>query len=233
MLRSAEMGAGPILTVSIDEACSVGHNSMAAAIRPDPLFSLRACPGCGLVHRLPELGQDERAVCSRCQMTIVRAGSPARSNQRTAAATLAALVLFVPAVTLPMLEVERLGHRYTSSLLGGTWDLLHHGSWFVGSIVLVFSLLLPLLKLVVLLELSWLGRAPRRRRARAYRWIESLGRWSMLDVLLLALMVMLVKVGDLVEFRLGPAALAFVLCVAMTMVASMSFDPRSIWEDEA
>ena len=55
----------------------------------------------------------------------------------------------------------------------------------------------------------------------------------MLDVLLLALMVMLVKVGDLVEFRLGPAALAFVLCVAMTMVASMSFDPRSIWEDEA
>jgi len=181
---------------------------------------------------MPELGPGERAVCSRCHATIARGHAAfARSNQRTAAATLAALVLFVPAVTLPMLEVERLGHRYSSSLLGGTWDLLQHGSWFVGSIVLVFSLLLPLLKLLVLLELSWLARTPRHRRARAYRWIESLGRWSMLDVLLLALMVMLVKVGDLVEFRLGPAAFAFVLCVAMTMVASMSFDPRSIWED--
>ncbi len=233
MSRAEEMGSDPFSFVPIDGTRSVGQGSMAATERPDPLSSLRACPGCGLVHRLPELGPGERAVCSRCQATIARAGSPARSNQRTAAATLAALVLFVPAVTLPMLEVERLGYRYTSSLLGGTWDLLHHGSWFVGSIVLVFSLLLPLLKLLVLLELSWLARTPRRRRARAYRWIESLGRWSMLDVLLLALMVMLVKVGDLVEFRLGPAALAFVLCVAMTMVASMSFDPRSIWEDGA
>ncbi len=145
---------------------------------------------------------------------------------------MAAFVLFWPAVLLPILKVEKLGQQQTSSILGGTIDLLQHGSWFVGSIVLVFSIVFPLTKIVLLLELSLLEILHRRHKARTLRLMEHLGKWSMMDVMLLAFLVMLVKLGSLVEFHLGPAVVAFVLCVTMSMVASLTFDPHVIWENE-
>ena len=147
------------------------------------------------------------------------------------ALALAALILFWPAVLLPIIEVERLGHRHASSLLFGTLEMLRQGSWFVGSIVLVFSIVFPLAKLVLLLELCLLGVLHRRHKATTYRLVESMGRWSMMDVLLLAFLVMLVKLGSLVEFHFGPAVVAFVLCVVLSMLASLCFDPHTIWED--
>lgn len=64
------------------------------------------------------------------------------------------------------------------------------------------------------------------------RLMEQLGKWSMMDVMLLAFLVMLVKLGNLVTFEFGPAVIAFVACVSMSMLASLSFDPHAIWEDE-
>ena len=61
--------------------------------------------------------------------------------------------------------------------------------------------------------------------------MEHLGKWSMMDVMLLAFLVMLVKLGDMVEFSFGPAIFAFTVCVAMSMLASLSFDPHAIWEE--
>jgi len=134
---------------------------------------------------------------------------------------------------LPILEIEKLGHHHTTSLLGGTLDLLWHGSWFVGAIVFLFSIVLPLLKLLALLELSYIGITQRRHRAWTYRLVEWTGRWSMMDVLLLALLVTLVKLGELVSFHLGPAVVAFVMCVIMSLIASIMFDPHAIWEESA
>lgn len=193
---------------------------------------LRACHCCGLVHRIPKLAESEQARCVRCQ-SVVDAGlrSGHQSSARCFAAALGALLLYWPAILLPILEIEKLGHHHTTSLLGGTLDLLLHGSWFVGLIVLAFSIVLPLVKLLALLELSWIGLTGRQHRAWTYRLVELAGRWSMMDVLLLALLVTLVKLGDLVSFRLGPAVLAFVLCVVMSMVASIMFDPHAIWEE--
>ena len=151
---------------------------------------------------------------------------------RTAAAALGAFILFWPAILLPILETERLGQHSESSLLFGTIDLLKHGDWFVGMIVLLFSILFPLVKIVLLLELSLLGLLRRRHQAVTYRVMEHAGKWSMMDVMLLAFLVMLVKLGDLVEFHFGPAVVAFVMCVAMSMIASMSFDPHAIWEEQ-
>ncbi len=193
---------------------------------------LRACHCCGLVQRVDMLQRNEQAHCVRCNSQIdsgTRSGQ--QSSARCFAAALGALVLYVPAVFLPILEIEKLGHHHASSLLGGTLDLLSHGNWFVGLIVLLFSIVLPLVKLVALLELSWIGVTRRKHRAWTYRLVELAGRWSMMDVLLLALLVTLVKLGDLVSFRLGPAVLAFVMCVVMSMVASIMFDPHAIWEE--
>jgi paraquat-inducible protein A len=132
---------------------------------------------------------------------------------------------------MPILEVERLGHRTMSSVLGGTIDLLRLGSWFVGGVVFLFSIVFPLMKIVLLIELSLLRLLHKRLRALTYRVMEHAGKWSMMDVMLLAFLVMLVKLGRLVEFHFGPAVVAFILCVAMSMIASLSFDPHAIWEE--
>ena len=154
-----------------------------------------------------------------------------RSSARCFAAALGALLLYFPAILLPILEIEKLGHHHTSSLLGGTLDLIWQGNLFVGLIVLVFSIVLPLVKLLALLELSYIGVTHRRHRAWTYRLVEWTGRWSMLDVLLLALLVTLIKLGELVSFHLGPAVVAFVMCVVMSLIASIMFDPHAIWDD--
>ncbi len=124
-----------------------------------------------------------------------------------------------------------MGIRQQSSILGGTVDLLKQGSWLVGGVILVFSVVFPLTKIVLLLELSLLEFLHRRHKAASLRLMEHMGRWSMMDVMLLAFLVMLVKLGNIVQFHIGPAVFAFVLCVAMSMVASLSFDPHAIWED--
>ena len=193
---------------------------------------LVACHCCGKIQQLPLLRDGQWAVCSRCHARVDR-GPARQSALRTAAAALGAFCLYWPAVLLPILELERLGHRHQSSLLGGTIELLLDGEWFVGLVVLVFSIVFPLAKIVLLLELSLLGLLNRRHKARTYRAMEFLGKWSMMDVMLLALLVMLVKLGGLVQFRFGPAVLAFVACVTMSMAASLLFDPHAIWPEES
>ena len=94
----------------------------------------------------------------------------------------------------------------------------------------IFSIIFPLTKIVLLLELSLLELFEKKQKAFTLRLMETLGKWSMMDVMLLAFLVMLVKLGDMVEFQFGPAIIAFVLCVAMSMVASLTFDPHAIWE---
>lgn len=185
-----------------------------------------------MVHRIPELAVGDDARCVRCSSVVDRGErSGAQSAARCLAASIGALVLYFPAILLPILKIEKLGHHHEASLLGGTIDLLWHGSWFVGLVVLVFSIVIPLLKILALIELSWISLMGRAHRAWTYRVVEWAGRWSMMDVLLLALMVTLVKLGDLVEFSLGPAVFAFVMCVIMSLIASTTFDPHAIWEE--
>ena len=192
----------------------------------------KACHCCGLIHRLPPQLEGRDAFCTRCDNLLFRPGSARRSAARTGAAAIGALILFGPAILLPVLEIDKLGHHHESSILMGVWELLTHGSWFVGLVVLLFSIVFPLVKLVLMLELSLLGVLHRKHKAFTYRVMEHAGKWSMMDVLLLAFLVMLVKLGDLVEFHIGPGVVAFTLCVVMSMIASMSFDPHIIWEQD-
>lgn len=185
-----------------------------------------------MIHVIPELQPGDRARCTRCTATIVRHGTSGRAAGRTAAAAVGAFFLYWPAVLLPVLEVEKLGHRQVSSVLGGTIDLLRHGNWFVGGVILLFSIVFPLTKIVLLIELSLFRLLHRRFRAWTCRIMEHAGKWSMMDVMLLAFLVMLVKLGSLVEFHVGSAAVAFALCVLMSMTASLCFDPHAIWEDD-
>jgi paraquat-inducible protein A len=181
-----------------------------------------------MIHVVPPLRPGARACCARCATPLRRGGRGSR--QRTAALALASLVLYPLAMTLPIMRIERFGHQHDTSVLEGTATLLASGQALVGLVVLVCSILIPLLKLAALLVLSaggaWLAH---EHRALTYRLVEWTGRWGMLDVLLVALTVAVLKLGDLVAVRAGPGAVAFVACVTLSLLASASFDPHLLW----
>lgn len=191
---------------------------------------LKSCHCCGLIHDVAVLRENERAQCTRCDSVIHENSNHRRSQGRTAATAVAALFLFPAAVLLPILEVEQLGHHHRSSILDGISDLYRSGSGVVATVILLFSIVLPLLKILALIELSWIGSMTERHRAWTYRCMEQIGKWSMMDVMLLALLVMLIKLSGVVQFHFGPALIAFVLCVAMSMISAICFDPHTVWE---
>ena len=192
---------------------------------------LKSCHCCGLIQQAPELVGKQTLHCVRCSSRLTYSANGVKSASRTAAAAVGAFFLFWPAILLPILRIEQLGMTHQSSILGGTLELFAHGSYFVGAVVMLFSIIFPLTKIVLLIELSLLEIFHRKHKAFTLRMMEHFGKWSMMDVMLLAFLVMLVKLGDMVEFSFGPAIFAFVLCVAMSMLASLSFDPHAIWEE--
>ena len=200
---------------------------MPAAV---PARALVACHCCGLIQRLPPPTPALRPVCARCHTTL--AASHPRRRQLSAALAVAALVFYPPAMLLPMLRLERLGHSHQDSLLSGVWSLLEQGYWLVGTVVLVFSVILPpakLLALAVLAAPGLLRHAP--HRALLYRLTEGVGRFGMLDVMLVAILVAFVKLGDLVTIHAGPGLLAFFLLVALSLLATLVFDPWQLWRE--
>lgn len=194
---------------------------------------LRACPRCGLIHRMPDLRRRETARCSRCGSRLFKPGVLARHRTRAGAVALSALVLYPFAVSLPMIEAERFGHRSSASILEGVSSLLSAGEWFVGVVILLCSIVFPIGKLLAILLLSLEGPLLHaRHRAWTYRIVEWTGRWGMLDVLLVAILVAIVKLGDAVEVHPGPGVAAFAICVLLSLAAAALFDPHALWETE-
>ncbi len=196
-----------------------------------PALPLAACSCCGLVQQLPLATGRQRLRCVRCHTPFRSPGARLASRQRTAALALAALLLYPVAMTLPIMEVERLGAVHRASVLSGGLELFADGQLLVGLVVLLCSVVLPLLKLAGLFVLAGggLGRRP-RLAATTFHLVEWAGRWGMLDVLLVALLVAFLKLGQVVELHAGPAALVFTGCVLLNLLASASFDPHSQWQ---
>lgn len=148
------------------------------------------------------------------------------------AVSFAALALFPSAVTLPIMRIEEMGHSSEASIWSGALALLRGGDLFVGTVVFLCSIVFPLLKLGGLIAVT-AGRQSLQRRARRLSWrvVDLTGRWGMLDVLLVAVVVAWVKVGDLVDVQPGPAALSFTLVVLLSLTATALFDPHALWEE--
>ncbi len=193
---------------------------------------LVGCPACGMVHALEPGPSGGCALCTRCGVKIWSAQRALRMRARTAAFALTGLILFVPAVTWPILKIERLGHVREDHLVGGVLALLREGHLFVGLVVLVFSLIVPPAKLTAMLWLATGGPGgARHHQAFAHRLVDWLGRWGMLDVLLVAVLVAFVKLGDVIDIQAGPGLIAFGLCVLASLAASLVFDPHEMWRE--
>ncbi|MCI0630221.1 MAG: paraquat-inducible protein A [Phycisphaerales bacterium] len=191
-----------------------------------------SCRFCGLHQTVPEVPRGMSAACERCG-TPIRQLHGSRRNQTTAALALASLILYPVAVTMPMITVRQLGHQNESSIVEGVTSLLADRQLGVGLIVLLCSVVFPLGKLFALLALTVGGFGlSHRHKALTYAIVQWTGRWGMMDVLLVAILVAALKLGNVMEVTPGPAALAFSTCVILSLLAGASFDPRQIWERE-
>lgn len=193
---------------------------------------LGACHTCGLVQIVGEIPKHHQARCSRCAQTVKHAARP-RAASRCAALCIAALVLYPAAMLLPVLRIERLGHTNSSTIWSGVVSLLAEGEFFVGVVVLVSSIIAPLAKLIAMLALcSGQIFENQRHEAATYRAVEWIGRWGMIDVLLVTILVAAVKLGSWVEVTPGPGVAAFAGVVILSLAASAAFDPHAIWETD-
>jgi paraquat-inducible protein A len=193
---------------------------------------LVSCHTCGLLSRWPGRGAHVRAECPRCGATLhLRKPS---SLSRTWALVLASMILYIPANVLPVMSVTSLGQTQSDTIMSGVIYLAVHGLWPLAVLVFFASIVVPVLKIIILLTLLIsVQRRSRWRpveRTRLYRITEAVGRWSMVDVYVVTILVALVKLGNLATIQAGPGAVAFASVVILTMFAAISFDPRLIWD---
>jgi paraquat-inducible protein A len=148
---------------------------------------------------------------------------------------IAAAVCYVPANAFPVMTVTSLGKPQSDTILSGVVYLLHHGMWPLALVVFVASVFVPMMKLVILVFLLVsVHRRSRWRpveRTRLYRITEAVGRWSMVDIYVITILVALVKLGNLATIEAQPGAVFFGAVVVLTMLAAESFDPRLIWDE--
>lgn len=191
------------------------------------------CKVCGLVQHQGPLAPGMLAECVRCGARL--GDHKPNSLSRTAAFTLAALALYVPANVFPILRMDLYGVHSENTVWEGCKTLFQRGEVLVAIVVFLASLVIPFLKLLGLFFLvvttRFRSRGRRPLRTWIYRAIDLVGPWAMLDVFLLAILVSLVKLGELATVIPGPGLFAFSAVVVLTILASSSFDPSLIWAE--
>ncbi len=206
---------------------------LASSLRMDSPPSLRGCPACALVQAIPPLERGQVACCTRCGVRLADGWPTGARNRRAGHAAWAALLLYPVAVTLPILRIERLGRVSENSVWSGSLGLIAEGQAALGLVVFLCSIVIPLAKLLTLMVLV---RRPHAwtppHRARAWRTLELCGRFGMLDVLLVSVLVAWLELGSWVAVTPGPAAVAFGACVLCSLLAGAWFDPHALWQAE-
>ncbi len=194
--------------------------------------ALLGCHACDQLVRAPRAASHARLACPRCGATLHRRRP--NSVTRTWALVIAATILYIPANLLPVMTVTSFGKGEPDTILSGVKALIAAGMWPIALLVFFASITVPVLKLVsltFLLITVQRGSAWRPRdRTLLYRIIEAIGRWSMVDIFMISILVALVDLGSIATIQPGAGAIAFAAVVIITMVAAMGFDPRLIWD---
>jgi len=170
--------------------------------------------------------------CSRCHSKI--SSRKPNSLNRTWAFLIAATILYIPANIFPIMTVVSFGKENSDTILSGIIYLMGSGQWVIGLVVFFASIFVPVFKIVALsflalsvhLKLKWKPKT----RTLLYRIVEAIGRWSMIDVFMISILIALVKLKALATVEAESGAIAFAAVVILTMLAAMTFDPRLIWD---
>ena len=199
---------------------------------------LIACHFCHTLSKIPSHNTDKgikhpQLHCPCCHSAL-HSRIP-QSMVRTTALLLAALFLYIPANLLPIMTVVFQGTGEPDTIMQGILHLLEGGMWPLALIVFVASIVVPILKLLVLsgliISIQLRSNWNPIERTRLYRIMEFIGRWSMVDIFVIAILVALVQFGNTASIFPGLGALSFAAVVVLTMFAAHTFDPRLIWDN--
>ncbi|MEM8581346.1 MAG: paraquat-inducible protein A [Pseudomonadota bacterium] len=185
--------------------------------------------GCRMCGRANPVGS---TVCARCGTTLPTRGRA--GLQPVWAWLIAGLIAYIPANIWPMLRTSVFGRTQESTIVGGVIELVEYGSYGVAFVVFVASVMIPISKFIAIaylaITLEGRTRLSNHDRMKLYEVVEFIGRWSMIDVFVVAILTALVQLDFAVAINPGIAAASFALSVAFTMLAAQSFDPRLIWD---
>ena len=196
--------------------------------------SLLSCHSCNLLSKASGSHGHAHALCPRCGAPLHQRKS--NSLTRTWALVIAAFIFYIPANVLPITVVTSLGKTQADTIMSGVIYFMLTGMWPIALVIFIASVAVPLIKLFVLsfllisVQRKWKWRP--KDRTRLYRIAEAVGRWSMVDIFVVTILVALVKLGGLATIDAGPAASYFAAVVVTTIFAAMSFDPRLIWDTQ-
>jgi len=184
-------------------------------------------------HICCKLASAELHQCPRCGSAMHLRKND--SIQRTLALLVTACLLYIPANMYPIMITEQLGKSEGSTIIGGVILLVHHDAIPVALVIFLFSVMVPLSKFMSMFYLVWTVKrhspvSPKQRTV-MYQVTEFVGKWSMVDVFVVAILVALVHLGGLLAIKPGIAAVSFAGVVIVTMIAAESFDPRLIWDE--
>lgn len=190
------------------------------------------CHSCSLLVSRPSMTVRAHARCPRCGARL-HLRKP-NSLTRTWALVIAAFIFYIPANLLPVTITTYLGSTQSDTIMSGVLFFMQTGSWGIALIIFVASIVVPIAKLIVLggllLSVQRCSRWRPKERTRLYRMTELVGRWSMLDVFVVTVLVALVRLGYLTTIEAGTGIVYFAMVVVITMIAAMTFDPRLIWD---
>ena len=191
---------------------------------------LISCKNC---HKMYERENFDNFVCTRCNHLVRKRIKD--SLQVSLALTICAILLYIPAMVYPIMEVTRLGVKIESTILEGVISFLGQGSYFIAIVVFTASVIIPMIKLVGLLfifiSLKINVKMHNNRKILIFKFIEAIGKWSMIDIYVVALLASIVQLDEIFNIKGGIAATSFALMVILTMIAANRFDTRIIWDE--
>ncbi len=190
------------------------------------------CHDCSLPVSLQNTAYPDTVSCPRCNNTLSYRSS--KSLEKTWALLICSIIFLVPANILPMMRIDSFGVPQYSTIMDGIIYFFHSGEYGIGLIIFIASILVPLFKilglLIILLSVHFRFQTSLRQKSIMFRFIEFIGRWSMLDIFVVALMASLVNFSNLSSTTLCRGATFFTLLVISTMLAAISFDSRLLWD---
>lgn len=205
------------------------HNSAPVTAMESGII---ACHDCGRLMDATKEPQDKPLACPRCNATVHYRKH--QSIPATWALIITATILFFPANLLPVMCVNFLGSMEYSTIMDGIIYFFHSKEYAIGLIIFMASILVPLFKivgmLIILLSIKFKWKRWLRHKTAMFHFIEFVGRWSMLDIFVIALMSTLVDFGALTATQAAPAASYFAAVVVCTMLAALTFDSRLLWD---
>ena len=176
------------------------------------------------------------ATAARCRRCYARLHwRKPDSLNRAWAYLVAAVAMYIPANLYPIMTIRQFGHVTADTIISGVIRLLESGMWPLAALVFFASVIIPILKIIAMVVLLFAARRPLgfmrpREQTRLFRAIESVGRWSMVDIFMVSILIALVRLGNFIVIEPGIGTLAFAAVVIFTMLSAQAFDPRLIWD---